>query len=258
MNLLDWNRTAWDKCVAEKNEWTVPVSPEIVARARSGDWSVILTPSRAVARDWFPETMNGVEILGLASAGGQQMPILAAAGATVTSFDLSPAQLAQDEFVAQREGLKIRTVQGDMRDLSVFPDASFDLIFHPVSNLFIPDPRPVWREAARVLRPGGALLAGFAQPVIFLFDDAAMDRGEFILRYKIPYSDLNSLNAEELEKLKAQGVPLCFGHSLETQIGGQLAAGLVITGYFDDRWPGKPLDHFVPTFAATRALKPTR
>ncbi len=258
MNLLAWNRAAWDKCVAEKNEWTVPVSPEIIARARSGDWSVILTPSRAVARDWFPETLNSVEILGLASAGGQQMPILAAAGATVTSFDLSPAQLAQDEFVAQREGLKIRTVQGDMRDLSLFPDASFDLIFHPVSNLFIPDPRPVWHEAARVLRPGGALLAGFAQPVIFLFDDAAMDRGEFILRYKIPYSDLDSLNAEELEKLKAQGVPLCFGHSLETQIGGQLAAGLVITGYFDDRWPGKPLDAFTPTFSATRAVKPNQ
>ncbi len=59
MNLTDWNRAAWDKCVAEKNEWTVPVSPEIIARARSGDWSVILTPSREVVRDWFPESMNG-------------------------------------------------------------------------------------------------------------------------------------------------------------------------------------------------------
>jgi len=42
-----------------------------------------------------------------------------------------------------------------MKDLAVFPVASFDLIFHPVANVFVPDVLPVWRECARVLRPGG-------------------------------------------------------------------------------------------------------
>ena len=81
-------------------------------------------------------------MLCLASGGGQQGPILAAAGANVTVFDNSPRQLAQDRLVADREGLAIETVLGDMADLSAFPDARFDLIVHPVSNVFVPDVRP--------------------------------------------------------------------------------------------------------------------
>ena len=34
-------------------------------------------------------------------------------------------------------------------------DESFDVVFHPVSNVFAPRVRPVWQEAFRVLRPGG-------------------------------------------------------------------------------------------------------
>ncbi len=106
-----------------------------------------------------------MDILCLASGGGQQAPILAAAGANVTVFDNSPAQLRQDALVAQREGLPLRTVQGDMRDLSAFGDDSFDLIFHPVSNIFVPEVRPVWRECYRVVRPGGVLLMGTLNPI---------------------------------------------------------------------------------------------
>ncbi len=59
--------------------------------------------------------------------------------------------------VAEREGLDLRTFEGDMADLSRFPDESFDLVFNPTSVIFTPDARKVWREAARVLRPGGKL-----------------------------------------------------------------------------------------------------
>ena len=76
----------------------------------------------------------------------------------MTVLDNSPRQLAQDRFVAERDGLSIITVEGDMRDLSMFSDQSFGLIFHPVSNLFVPDIRPVWRETFRVLRRDGVLL----------------------------------------------------------------------------------------------------
>src|SRR5205085_1973198 len=106
---------------------------------------------QARAPDWFPP-VAGLEVLCLASGGGQQGPILAAAGARVTVFDNSPNQLAQDRLVADREGLALETVRGDMADLAAFPDARFDLIVHPCSNMFVPDVRPVWREAFRVLR----------------------------------------------------------------------------------------------------------
>lgn len=149
------NRTAWDRQVEQGNEWSRPVSSETIARARAGDWSVVLIGYQPVDRSWFPTDLAGTDVLCLASGGGQQGPTLAAAGARVTVFDNSPRQLEQDESVARRDGLELRTVLGDMRDLSAFPDSSFDLVFHPVSNLFVPELAPVWRECFRVLRPGG-------------------------------------------------------------------------------------------------------
>src|SRR5262249_39665032 len=159
------------------------------AAARRGDWAIVLTPTRPVPRDWFGD-LAGRNVLCLASGGGQQGPILAAAGARVVVLDQSPAQLQRDRDVAAREGLSLAAVEGDMRDLSRFADGSFDLVFHPVSNCFVPDVRPVWREAFRVLRPGGALLAGFSNPTLYVFDDALANKGELVVRHAIPYSDL--------------------------------------------------------------------
>src|SRR5215212_2180684 len=135
MKLLEYQRHAWDRQVGLGNVWTRPVGPEVVEEARRGRWSVLLTEQKPVPREWFPAEMRGLEVLCLASGGGQQGPTLAAAGARVTVFDNSPAQLAQDAAVAEREGLDLLTFEGDMADLSRFGDESFDLVFHPVSNL---------------------------------------------------------------------------------------------------------------------------
>ena len=190
-DILDYNQRAWDRQVERGNPWTVPVTAEEVARARTGDWRIVLTPTKPVPAEWFPP-LDGLDVLCLASGGGQQGPILAAAGAKVTVFDNSPSQLAQDRMVADREALTIETHQGDMADLSVFPDESFDLIVHPVSNVFVPDVKPVWREAFRVLKPGGYLLAGFMNPVHYLFDFLALERGEFRVAHRIPYPTLEA------------------------------------------------------------------
>ena len=88
-------------------------------------------------------------------------------------FDNSERQLGQDRMVAAREGLQLSTVRGDMADLGVFADRSFDLIVHPCSNCFVPNVRPVWTEAFRVLRDGGQLLAGYSSAVVYLFGCAS-------------------------------------------------------------------------------------
>lgn len=256
MDIRAYNRKAWDKEVEKGNPWTIPVSAQEIARARAGDWSLVLTPTIPVPRSWFPTDMRGVEVLCLASGGGQQGPILAATGAAVTVLDNSPAQLDRDRQVAAREQLDLITVEGDMADLHMFADKSFDLIFHPVSNIFVPDVLPVWREAFRVLRRGGSLLAGMTNPVMYIFDLFKLDEGELIVKHSLPYSDLESLSEAERQHYLDQDFPLEFSHTLEDQIGGQLQAGFVLTGFFEDKDPENILSRHTPTFFATRAIKP--
>jgi SAM-dependent methyltransferase len=255
MNVLDHNRAAWDRQVELGNRWTRPVSTKEVARARQGDWSILLTPTIPVPREWFPP-LEGTAVLCLASGGGQQGPILAAAGAQVTVYDNSPRQLARDREVAEREGLAIRRIQGDMADLAALHDQEFDVIVHPVSNCFVPDVRPVWREAFRVLRPGGRLLAGFTSGFGYVFDLELYDRGILKVRHALPYSDLTSLDDEERQRITSPDAPIEFGHRLDDQIGGQLAAGFALTGFYEDADPDELLSQYIPGFIATCAVKP--
>lgn len=252
------NREGWDRRVAEQDVWTRPVSAEETRRASRGDWSVYLTPNKPVPRDWFGE-VGGKHILCLASGGGQQGPLLAAAGAHVVVFDASPSQLAQDEFVARRDRLALSTREGLMHDLSAFTDAQFDVVLHPVSNAYAPDVEAVWRECFRVLRPGGALLAGFMNPIVYIFDADAHESGELVVRFALPYADVVDLPPDELRRVIARDHTVEFSHTLEAQIGGQLRAGFVLTHFFEDkdRQAERSLRsrHF-PTCMATRALKP--
>jgi SAM-dependent methyltransferase len=255
IKICEYNRYAWDQQVYLKNKFTIPVDHETIKKARGGEFAIYLTETLPVPRSWFPNCFNGVEILGLASGGGQQGPILAALGAIVTIFDNSPSQLAQDNEVAQREGLVIRTVEGDMRDLSIFPANSFDLIFHPVSNVFCPEIRPIWKEAHRVLRVGGYLLAGFANPIYYLFGTLLEEQQELKVRYKIPYSDLDAFCEDELAAYMEEGTPLEFGHTLTDQIGGQIDAGFSVIGFYEDVCPDSPISAYHPSYIATRAIK---
>jgi SAM-dependent methyltransferase len=257
LDVRTYNREAWNRQVTKGDRWTLPVSPEVIAAARRGEWSVVLTPNKPVPRAWFGE-LRGKDVLGLASAGGQQCPVFAAAGARVTVYDNSPGQLGQDRLVAEREGLAMNFVEGDMRDLSAFPDASFDLIFHPVSNCFVDEVRSVWREAFRVLRPGGALLSGLSNPVVFLFDPELEQQGVMQLKYKMPYSDFTSLSDAERRRYTDKGEPLCVAHSLEEQLGGQVDAGFLLAGFYEDKHvEGDRLSEYLSGFIATRAVKPS-
>jgi len=256
INIASHNKEAWNQETEKGNIWTKPVSTEIVEKAKNGEWNVVLTPIIPVPKSWFGGDIKGKKILCLASGGGQQAPVFAAAGAEVTVFDNSPNQLASDEMVAKRDNLTIKTMQGDMRDLSIFADESFDLIFHPVSNCFIDEITVVWRECYRVLKKGGILLSGFGNPLSYIFDWEEWDNRQNIkVSYKIPYSDLEQLPKDQLESKIIAKETLYFGHTLDDQIGGQINAGFAITGFYEDGGAGDFIDKYIKVFIATKAVK---
>ena len=158
-------------------------------------------------------------------------------------------------MVAEREGLTIRIEEGDMRDLSRFADESFDLIVHACSNLFVPDVRPVWKECFRVLKPGGTLLAGFLNPMDYIFDWEAQDKGNLVVNRKLPFSSLETYGESWLRKHNEASE---YSHSLESQLGGQLEAGFILTHLMEShREKGtSPKAEFFPSYIATRAVKP--
>ena len=145
MNYQDINAATIDRWIEEGWEWGKPLDHETYVKALHGEWDVLLTPTKPVPHAWFGE-LKGKKVLGLASGGGQQMPVFAALGAECTVLDYSEKQIENEKLVAKREGYDICIIRADMTQPLPFGDESFDLIFHPVSNCYIKDVRHVWKE----------------------------------------------------------------------------------------------------------------
>lgn len=242
------NSHFFDKWVDKGWKWGQPVSHEVFEKAKNNDWSMLLTPTKPVPKEWFCEIKNA-EILGLASGGGQQMPIFTALGAKCTVLDYSEKQLLSEKEVAKRENYDIKIVRADMTKPLPFEDESFDLIFHPVSNCYIEEVVPVWKECYRILKKGGILLAGLDNGINYIFNDE-----ETMIINKLPFNPLKNKKLYEDSIKNDWGIQ--FSHTIEEQIGGQLQAGFVLTNiYQDTNGIGRLHEFNVPSFYATRAIK---
>lgn len=242
------NSATIDRWIGGGWEWGKPIDHETYLRAKAGEWGVFLTPTKTVPHEWFGD-LAGRRVLGLASGGGQQIPVFTALGARCTVLDYSAAQIESERMVAQREGYAVECVQSDMTKPLPFADASFDLIFHPVSNCYVEQLDPIWRECARVLKPGGVLLAGFDNGINYLFEE----NGTQIVQ-KLPF---NPLKDEALYRKSIENDDgIQFSHTIEEEIGGQLRAGFMLTDIYEDTNGYGPLEDFgVPTFYATRCIR---
>ncbi len=179
------------------------------------------------------------------------MPLFSIQGADCTVMDLSDRQLESERAVAERENYSINIVKADMTKPFPFENGSFDLIFHPVSNCYIEDVRHVWRECYRVLKPGGVLLAGLDNGVNFLIDD--FDE-PITVNNSLPFNPLK--DPALMAKLSERDEGVQFSHTFDEQIGGQLEAGFVITGAYEDYNNGVTgIGKSIPAFWATRAIK---
>ena len=249
MNYQDINAQTIDRWIEEGWEWGIPIDHETYLRAENGKWDVLLTPTKFVPHAWFGE-LKGKKILGLASGGGQQMPIFAALGADCTVLDYSERQLASEAMVAEREGYGIRIIRADMTKPLPFENEEFDLIFHPVSNCYVKEVKPIFKECARILKKGGILLSGLDNGVNYLTDE-----NEECIINTMPFDPL--VNEQQRKQLEEDDCGMQFSHTVEEQLGGQLEAGLVLTHiYGDTNGEGRLHEMNVECYWATRAVKP--
>lgn len=249
MDYQDINARTIDKWVEEGWEWGIPIDHETYVNALQGNWQVQLTPTVPVPKAWFGD-LRGKKVLGLASGGGQQMPVFTAAGAACTVLDYSDRQLASEKAVSLREGYTIEIVKADMTKPLPFEDESFDLIFHPVSNDYIREVCPVFRECFRILKKGGILLAGLSNAINFM-----VSADEKSIIFKQPFDP--TVNEDQRRYLEQDDSGMQFSHTLEEQLGGQLKAGFRLEDLYEDtNGTGYLHEMNIKTYIATKAVKP--
>ena len=251
METIDYtgiNSKTIDRMVENGWECGIPISHEDYINAKNGVWNVLLTLTKYVPKNWFPDLKNN-KLLGLACGGGQQMPIFAALGADCTVLDYSDKQLASEKYVAERENYKINIIKADMTKKLPFDDETFDIIFHPASNDYVENVYHIWNECYRILKTGGILLAGLDNGINYLFDNEE----SLEIVNKLPYNPLK--DKEKLKKLMENDKGIPFSHTLEEQIGGQLKAGFILQDLFEDYNDSGLLKEYIPTFIATKAIK---
>lgn len=214
MSTYEQNRRAWDALVREGQRHTRP--------ARDEDFA---NPLAAVdACGWLGPSIAERRVLCLASGGGRQSALYAAAGARVTVVDISPEMLALDRAVAAERGLEVRTVEASMDDLSALVVESFDIVIQPVSTCYVPDVLAVYRQVARVLAPGGLYISQHKQPASLQGAVQPDGRGYALTE---PYYRVGSLPAVEGSAHREPGT-LEFLHRWEDLLGGLCRSGFVI------------------------------
>jgi SAM-dependent methyltransferase len=178
-------------------------------------------------------TVAGKDVLCLACGGGQQSVAFALLGALVTVFDLSEAQLQRDRAAAAHFGVNITTLQGDMRDLSRFEAASFDIVYHAYSLGFVPDASLVFGEVARVLRPGGLYHFNCGNPFSMGLREKDWNGTGYSLKH--PYINRAEVSYEDQQWVYDRGTaaapippPREFRHTLSALVNGLVEHGFVI------------------------------
>jgi len=181
----------------------------------------------------------GKDVLCLAGGGGQQTAAFALLGANVTVLDISETQLQRDNEAAARYNVQVRTVQGDMRDLSGFGKNTFDIVWHAHSLNFVPDARTVFREVARVLRVDGFYCLQCWNPLAHGLDADAWDGKAYPLKSRyldgevVPDDPHWAFDGTDGTRKHVQG-PREFRHTLSTLINGLVEQGFVILGALED------------------------
>jgi len=168
---------------------------------------------------------------------GQQSAVYGLLGANVTVFDISVGQLKSDEKAAEYYGYKVKLIQGEMQDLSCFNDNTFDIVYQPISIVFVPDVRIVYREVHRVLKKGELYRVAHINPATYPVDFDGNGNGWDGIGYRItePYRGgpvlRNDKGVENMCEGKLTGE---FRHTFSDIFNGLIETGMVINGVWEE------------------------
>jgi len=222
------NRLKWEEDCRQTGQYTKPwldLRADLVHAFVGGEIEFLPEPYAYVYPAHIFREIRGKDVLCLASGGGQQSAVFGLLGAKTTAYDLTEGQLEADRLAAEHHGYEIRTIQGDMRDLSFFSGAQFDLVYQEISLCFVPDIRRVYREVVRVLRPGGIYRVGHVNPATYMVDAESWDGSAYHISG--PYRG-GGLSPEECEGFYE------FRHKFPDIFNGLIDAGLTIESVWED------------------------
>lgn len=248
--VLDQNRRAWDERVRRGQSHT--------ETARDSDFR----DPMAVIDDcgWLDGNVRGKRVLCLAAGGGKHSALFAAAGASVTVVDLSPAMLDLDRKVARDRGVTVRVVEASMDNLSTLANAEFDVVIQPVSTCYVPDILAVYREVARVMADGGLYISQHKQPATLQAEATGSARGYTLTE---PYYRTGPLPEVIAGCLHREAGTVEFLHRWQELVGGLCRSGFVLEDLVEPRHgdsaaePGtfRHRSAFVPPFVTLKARR---
>lgn len=227
-DIAQTNRERWNALARANVEYSQPFLNFTLDQA-----------AQYVYRHGVIKDVRSKRVLCLASGGGQDSVAFGLLGAEVTVLDLSDVQLERDRQAADHHGLQITTLRGDMRDLSAFADAIFDIVWQVYSINFVPSVEPVFSEVARVLKPGGIYFVQFHNPFVQGVDEEAWDGESYPLKgiYQNGEDMTNIFPHWDVEQPDGSTVrlagPHAFRHTLSAVMNSLAGNGFTFLGLWE-------------------------
>ncbi|HWP42667.1 MAG TPA: class I SAM-dependent methyltransferase [Blastocatellia bacterium] len=174
-------------------------------------------------------------VLDIGCGSGAYSLWFAERGAEVTGIDLSPVMVALAEEKARQRRLDMRLRAGDVKEGLPFEDGEFDIVFSATMLHYVEDLGGLFKEAARVMKRGGRLIASVLHPMsTSFFPPADLEEppspdqwearyfGSPLRMIETPWLDFGSVPSEGRRIVS-------FHHTVEDYFGAITRARLTLT-----------------------------
>ena len=215
-----------------RTQWNALADAHVMHSLPFFDYDMEQAKTYAYRHGIITEAKNK-QVLCLASGGGQDSAAFGLLGAKVTVFDLSDVMLKRDQEAAQHHGYSVKTIQGDMRDLSPLGNNRFDIVWQSISLNYSPVVDPVFDGVQKILRPQGIYRVAIQNPFTYaLSSDWSGEsyplKGRYIDGENVThYSPTWTIDQPDGSEITLP-TPQLFRHTLSTLLNGLAKRGFTL------------------------------